>query len=338
MARLLVIDDRDQTVEMCHRQLPQFDYLTRCDRRIPCQVCEERDRGCKLKCAHDYFEAAEVLARSSSLPDLVVLDLHFAVPEERLLPEEKNLPTDPGERRKAIEDLRRRQGLLILEKLRADYPSSPSSCSPPPPPTSAPSARRSAGLLLRERGGRQPQPGRRDHPGPLGARGGAGGAGVLGAQPGHGPAPPVGCRAGALSAARADRGRDRHRQELPGRARAAPRSGAKGPLVVTDLSTIPATLLPAHLFGRGGARTPAPSRTTRRVRAGPRRHPVPRRDRQPRSGSAAAAPAGAGARAGHPPRRHQAARRRPQDDRRHQPGPLGAGAAGEVSAPTSTCG
>src|SRR4029434_1623895 len=27
-----------------------------------------------------------------------------------------------------------------------------------------------------------------------------------------------------------------------------PRSGVKGPLVVTDLSTIPATLLPSHLF------------------------------------------------------------------------------------------
>ena len=84
MPRLLVIDDRDQTVEMCHRQLPQFDYLTRCDRKIPCQVCEERDRACPMKCAHDYQEATEVLARTSALPDLVVLDLHFAVPEERL--------------------------------------------------------------------------------------------------------------------------------------------------------------------------------------------------------------------------------------------------------------
>src|SRR5207245_1290547 len=28
-----------------------------------------------------------------------------------------------------------------------------------------------------------------------------------------------------------------------------PRSGAKGPLVVTDLSTVPDTLMPAHLFG-----------------------------------------------------------------------------------------
>jgi two-component system nitrogen regulation response regulator GlnG len=37
-----------------------------------------------------------------------------------------------------------------------------------------------------------------------------------------------------------------------------PRSGAKGPLVVTDLSTIPASLLPAHLFGtRRGAYTGA---------------------------------------------------------------------------------
>src|SRR5206468_8659078 len=37
-----------------------------------------------------------------------------------------------------------------------------------------------------------------------------------------------------------------------------PRSGAKGPLVVTDLSTIPATLLPSHLFGaRRGAYTGA---------------------------------------------------------------------------------
>ena len=32
----LVIDDRDQTVEMVHRQLPQFETVTRCDRRIPC--------------------------------------------------------------------------------------------------------------------------------------------------------------------------------------------------------------------------------------------------------------------------------------------------------------
>src|SRR3954469_22361762 len=115
MPRLLIIDDRDQTVEMCHRHLGQFDYVTRCDRKIPCQVCEERDNGCPLKCAHDYREAKDALSRDEALPDLVVLDLHFALPEERLLPEDKSaLPTETGPRKRALEDLRRRQGLLIL--------------------------------------------------------------------------------------------------------------------------------------------------------------------------------------------------------------------------------
>jgi len=124
--RLLVIDDRDQTVEMVHRQLPQLETVARCDRRIPCQVCEERTRGCPLRCAHDYAEAAEVLSRQASLPDLVVLDLHFALPEERLLPEDKSeLPADPKARRSALEGLRRKQGLLILERLRRSYPTLP---------------------------------------------------------------------------------------------------------------------------------------------------------------------------------------------------------------------
>ena len=113
MPRLLVIDDRDQTVEMCHRQLPEFDTITRCDRAVPCQVCEERERGCPLKCAHDFREAAEILARLPALPDLVVLDLHFALPEERLLPEDKSeLPHEARARKQAVEQLRRRQGLL----------------------------------------------------------------------------------------------------------------------------------------------------------------------------------------------------------------------------------
>ncbi|MCA1829540.1 MAG: hypothetical protein LC689_21665, partial [Myxococcales bacterium] len=89
MPRLLVIDDRDQTIEMCHRHLPQFDYVTRCGRAHPCQVCEERDKGCPLKCAHNYSEATQALTREGALPDLVVLDLHFALPPEQLLPEDK---------------------------------------------------------------------------------------------------------------------------------------------------------------------------------------------------------------------------------------------------------
>jgi DNA-binding NtrC family response regulator len=126
MPRLFIIDDLDRTVEMCHRLLGQFDYVTRCDRNVPCQVCSERERGCPLKCAHDHAEAAETLARLPALPDLVVLDLHFALPEDRLLPEDKSdLPSDPGRRRAAVERLRRTQGLLILERLRRDYPTLP---------------------------------------------------------------------------------------------------------------------------------------------------------------------------------------------------------------------
>src|SRR5207237_127073 len=96
---------------MVHRHLPQFETVTRCGRSIPCQVCEERDRGCTLKCAHDYSEAAEALSRQAQLPDLVVLDLHFALPEERLLPEDKA----QHQGRRALEELRRKQGLHILE-------------------------------------------------------------------------------------------------------------------------------------------------------------------------------------------------------------------------------
>jgi len=260
MPRLLVIDDRDQTVEMCHRQLPQFDYLTRCERRIPCQVCEERDRGCPLKCAHDFQEAAEVLARTPALPDLVVLDLHFAVPEERLLPEDKtDLPTEPKARKQALEGLRRKQGLLILERLRRDYPklpivmltttSSDLGAERPADPlvyfceNEVVDSRSLAAEITQALSAHQ-----EEQEGPVFW--------------GRSPAMAELRRAVTVLA----------RSPLPvliegetgtGKSFLAehvlhPRSGAKGPLVITDLSTIPATLLPAHLFGaRRGAYTGA---------------------------------------------------------------------------------
>jgi DNA-binding NtrC family response regulator len=258
--RILVIDDRDETVAMCHRQLSQFDYLTRCARNIPCQVCEERDRGCTLKCAHDYAEAAEVLRKIEALPDLVILDLHFALPEERLLPENKSeLPKDGKPRRQAFETLRRRQGLLILERLRAEWPSLPvvmltttdtelGSTGPRDPlvyfcANEIVDSRSLAAEIMRAL------------------------AANRGAQEG-----PVFWGKGA---AMADLRRSIDvlaRSPLPvlvegetgtGKSFLAehvihPRSGAKGPLVVTDLSTIPPALLPAHLFGtRRGAYTGA---------------------------------------------------------------------------------
>ena len=260
MPKILVVDDRDETVAMCHRQLPQFDYLTRCDRPIPCQVCEERERGCPLRCAHDYGEAAEVLRKAATLPDLVILDLHFAVPESRLLPEDKSeLPTESKARRQAIEALRRRQGLLILERLRQDWPSLPV-------------------VMLTTTDTELGSAGSRD---PLvyfcaneivDSR-------SLAAEIVRALATNLSVQEGSVfwgkSPAMAELRRSIDllaRSPLPvlvegetgtGKSFLAehvihPRSGAKGPLVVTDLSTIPSSLLPAHLFGtRRGAYTGA---------------------------------------------------------------------------------
>jgi len=254
--RLLVIDDRDQTIEMCHRHLPQFDYVTRCGKPHPCQVCEERDKGCPLKCAHDYFEAAEALGRERALPDLVVLDLHFAVPAARLLPRDRP-PLDaaaPG----ALEDLRRRQGLFILEQLRKDYPTLPvvmlttteadvgerprdplvHFCENEVVDSRTLAAEISRALTLQHA-----------------------------AQEG----PVFWGRAKAMAELRRQLA-VLARSPLPvliegetgtGKSFLAehvlhPRSGAKGPLVVTDLSTVPSTLMPAHLFGsRRGSYTGA---------------------------------------------------------------------------------
>ena len=262
MPRLLVIDDRDQTVEMVQRQLPQFDTITRCDRRIPCSVCEERDRACPLKCAHDWQEAADALGRLSALPDLVVLDLHFALPEERLLPEDKSaLPEEPKARRTALEGLRRRQGLLILERLRKSYPTLPVvmltttgsdlGADRPSDPlvylceNEIVDSRSLAGEISRALALHHT------------------------AQEGEGRI--FWGRTPAMAELRRQL-EVLARSPLPvlvegetgtGKSFLAehvihPRSGAKGPLVVTDLSTIPPALLPAHLFGaRRGAYTGA---------------------------------------------------------------------------------
>ncbi len=265
MPRLLVIDDRDQTVEMVHRHLPQFDTVTRCDKDIPCQVCEERERGCPLRCAHDWREAEAALAAQAQLPDLVVLDLHFALPEERLLPEDKSLLPQGKARAAALEDLRRRQGLHILAALRATYPKLPV-------------------VLLtttsEELGEAVSQDGRRARD-PLlylcenevvDSRTLA--AEIARALELHHTAQEGEVfwgKSRAMAQLRAQMA-VLARSPLPvliegetgcGKSFLAehvlhPRSGAKGPLVVTDLSTIPAALLPPHLFGaRRGAYTGA---------------------------------------------------------------------------------
>jgi len=249
MPRLLVIDDRDQTIEMCHRHLPQFDYVTRCGRKHPCQVCEERDKGCPYKCAHNAAEAAEALRQEEALPDLVVLDLHFALPEGQLLPRNKE-GLD-------VETLRRNQGLHILDQLRKDYPTLPvvlltttdANVERPQHPlvhfceNEVVDSRTLAAEISR----------------------------ALTLQHAAQEGPVFWGRSGAMAELRRQLA-VLARSPLPvliegetgtGKSFLAehvlhPRSGAKGPMVVTDLSTIPESLMPAHLFGsRRGSYTGA---------------------------------------------------------------------------------
>jgi two-component system nitrogen regulation response regulator GlnG len=258
MPRLLVIDDRDQTIEMIQRRLPQLDTVNRCGKSIPCLVCEERARGCTLRSAHDWAEAEAALAGQGQLPDLVVLDLHFALPEERLLPEDKSDLPNGKSRAAALEALRRRQGLFILERLRARFPQLP--------------------VILLTSTAEELGAQERD-PLVYFCENEVVDSRTLASEI---------TRALALQSEAQEGevfwGKSRAMAELRGQmallARSPlpvliegetgcgksflaeqvlhPRSGAKGPLVITDLSTVPAALLPAHLVGaRRGAYTGA---------------------------------------------------------------------------------
>ena len=104
--RLLVVDDGDRYIELCHALLRDYDYATRCDLPGPCWTCDLLP-GCTLTHAHDGFEVDEALKKHRDV-DVVMLDVAFDVPVERLLPSsEKNL-----ERRKRL------QGVEILAHLR----------------------------------------------------------------------------------------------------------------------------------------------------------------------------------------------------------------------------
>jgi DNA-binding NtrC family response regulator len=104
--KLLVVDDGDRYVELAHALLRDYDYATRCDLPGPCWECEKR-KGCPLTHAHDAREADEVLQKHRDV-DVVLLDVAFDVPEDRLLPSK-----EPD-----LERRRRLQGIAILEHLR----------------------------------------------------------------------------------------------------------------------------------------------------------------------------------------------------------------------------
>ena len=98
MADILIIDDQDRTISMCQRFMPEHRY------RGP---------------ARSWKEAAEQLARSRGRVDLVLLDVHFDIEDELLE------GWDPELSMHDREQLKRNQGLHILERLRSRYPELP---------------------------------------------------------------------------------------------------------------------------------------------------------------------------------------------------------------------
>ncbi len=127
--KLLIIDDHEHHIELLHHFLRDYSYATRCELPGPCWECPRRT-GCMLTHAHDAQEAEDVLARHPDV-DVVLLDMEFTLPAERLLP----LPTQPltaGGRipKRTIRSIpdsdpheilvtqQRLQGLAILQQLR----------------------------------------------------------------------------------------------------------------------------------------------------------------------------------------------------------------------------
>ena len=123
--KLLVVDDGDRYIELAHYFLRDYGYATRCDLPGPCWTCPQRP-GCELTHAHDAREADDALRRHPDV-EVVLLDVAFDLPAERLLPlpplgAPKSRPRKaapaPGTGLADEERQRRLQGLAILAHLR----------------------------------------------------------------------------------------------------------------------------------------------------------------------------------------------------------------------------
>ncbi|MBK6916117.1 MAG: sigma-54-dependent Fis family transcriptional regulator [Deltaproteobacteria bacterium] len=103
MSSILIIDDTNKYWELCSRFMPEHQFLPP---------------------ARNFREAQDALARHRDV-DLVLLDVHFDIPEEQLLPEDKQELLSKGDRNRTLERLRRSQGLHILDRLRRTHPDLP---------------------------------------------------------------------------------------------------------------------------------------------------------------------------------------------------------------------
>ncbi len=100
MADILVIDDQDRTIELCRRAMPEHAW------HGP---------------ARDWDEARALLRALRRRVELVLLDIHFDIPDDRLL----GLPDDREPTERELRRARRRQGFAILEALRRSRPDLP---------------------------------------------------------------------------------------------------------------------------------------------------------------------------------------------------------------------
>ncbi|MBX2803061.1 MAG: sigma 54-interacting transcriptional regulator [Myxococcales bacterium] len=98
MADILIVDDQDRYAELCRRTMPEHRY------RGP---------------ARGWSEAKRELDRAAGRIDVVLLDVHFEIPAEQLLGFRDGLNDSE------IGDLKRRQGVEILRRLRSSWPDLP---------------------------------------------------------------------------------------------------------------------------------------------------------------------------------------------------------------------
>lgn len=111
------MDDREWYVQLCHRFLRDYDYVTRCNLAGPCWTCPELKRGCRLTHAHSWKELDEALRRSAEPIDVILLDVDFQLPAEELLPFERSEGMSAAE----LVRLSRYQGIEILRELRRTH-------------------------------------------------------------------------------------------------------------------------------------------------------------------------------------------------------------------------
>ncbi|MBV1859994.1 MAG: response regulator, partial [Nannocystaceae bacterium] len=104
MSQILIIDDEDKYFELCQRFIEGHDFLPP---------------------ARNYREAAATLKAHRGAVDLVLLDVHFDIPDDELLPYDKTDLLAGKDKKRAIERLRRGQGLHILDQLRRVVPDLP---------------------------------------------------------------------------------------------------------------------------------------------------------------------------------------------------------------------